>query len=101
MFRFHQNKTSNPFGTEVHEKRQISSFHVLAHKIICLDGAINKLKDYFENGETISRGPDYIIGDFDSIDPESVNWLNDKVNAKCNRLTIFVVWERFLYYEKN
>lgn len=25
------------------------------------------------------RGPDYIVGDMDSIDSESVKWLNDKV----------------------
>jgi thiamine pyrophosphokinase len=51
---------------------------VLANKIICLDGAINKLKKYFEN-DPISRGPDFVIGDFDSIDPQSIKWLEDTV----------------------
>ena len=28
---------------------------------------------------TLRRGPDYIVGDLDSIKPESIKWLNDQV----------------------
>lgn len=51
---------------------------ILAHKIVCSDGAINKIKNYFKD-EKISRGPDFVIGDFDSIDPQSIKWLDDTV----------------------
>ena len=61
------------------ENTQMLTFTmILAHKIVCSDGAINEIKTYFEN-KTISRGPDFIIGDFDSIDPQSIKWLDDTV----------------------
>ena len=77
------NKTLNHFGIAVtHDHPQLTINKVfLAYKIVCLDGAINKLKNYFESLEkSFPRGPDFIIGDFDSIDPESIKWLNDTVN---------------------
>ena len=80
MSRYHRNKTFKHFGVEVKlENTQMLTFTmILAHKIVCSDGAINEIKTYFEN-KTISRGPDFIIGDFDSIDPQSIKWLDDTV----------------------
>ena len=62
----------------------------LATKIICLDGAVGRLKSYSEKSKSFQfkRGPDYVIGDFDSIDPDSLKWLNDKV---CN-LNLFITY---------
>lgn len=57
---------------------------LLAAKIVCLDGALNRFKNFITanaaNREKILRGPDFIIGDTDSIDPDSIDWLNRTVN---------------------
>ena len=44
---------------------------------------MNKLKEHVEaTGVPLKRGPDYIVGDLDSIEPESIKWLNDQVALK-------------------
>lgn len=59
----------------------------LARKIVFTDGAVNVYKEYYENvkGHKSERGPDFVIGDMDSIDSESLEWLNDKVLGSENR----------------
>ena len=46
------------------------------------DGAVNIYRDYYDKIEknNIDRGPDYVVGDMDSIDSESLDWLNNKVD---------------------
>ena len=64
----------------MHHSKPISCNYSIAFKIVCLDGAIKKIKRYSEESHrNFNRGPDFIIGDFDSIDEDSINWLKNKV----------------------
>ncbi len=88
-------------GTEVTEPFLHKHLKHLAHKIACTDGAVNKLKDYAVRGNKhLERGPDYIIGDFDSLKKESLKWLDDQVCIykilNLNYLSLHVVRGRVL-----
>ena len=65
--------------------RIILIYMLIAAKIVCLDGALNRFKNFMTanaaNSEKILRGPDYIIGDNDSIDSDSID---SKNMCNCN-----------------
>lgn len=84
--------------THMRQQHALTINAFLAFKIICLDGAVDRIKSHFES-QDIVRGPDYIVGDLDSISADAIKWLNCKVQGfvkKCRFDFTIVVWIRFV-----